>query len=83
MSDAEFDLLDELYFVQPYAHLKETLGWDDKQLLETLDLLYQSGLIKCLEDPDKERFDQVDIFSEGSKLMFLATKKGLMAHNAL
>ena len=83
MSDAEFDLLDELYFVQPYDHLKETLGWEDKQLLETLDLLYRAGMIKCLAEPDRERFDLVDIFSEGKNLMFLATKKGLMAHNAL
>ncbi len=83
MSDAEFDLLDELYFVQPYDYLKVALGWEDKQLLETLDLLYQAGMIKCLAEPDQERFDPVYIFSEGKKLMYLATKKGLMAHNAL
>jgi hypothetical protein len=83
MSDAEFDLLDELYFVQPYEYLKESLGWGDEHLLETLDLLYKAGMIKCLAEPDRERFDQVDIFSEGRNLMYLATKKGLMAHNAL
>lgn len=83
MSDAEFDLLDELYFVQPYDHLRDTLGWKDDQLLETLDLLFQEGMIKCLSQPDRERFDRVDIFSEGKNLLFLATKKGLMAHNAL
>ena len=83
MSDAEFDLLDELYFVQPFDYLKENLGWEDDHLLETLNSLYQEGLVKCLEEPDRERFDQVDIFREGKNLMFLATKKGLMAHNAL
>lgn len=83
MSDAEFDLLDELYFVQPYEYLKETLGWEDEHLLETLNSLYQEGLVKCLTEPDREIFDQVDIFREGKNLMFLATKKGLMAHNAL
>jgi hypothetical protein len=83
MSDAEFDLLDELYFVQSYEHLRETLQWEDGKLLETLNSLYLEGLVKCLSEPDRERFDQVDVFSEGKQLLFLATKKGLMAHNAL
>jgi hypothetical protein len=83
MSDEEFDLLDELYFVQPFSYLQETLGWDDLPLLETLASLYKEGFIKCLSSPDQERFDQVKIVEEGKTLYFLATKKGLMAHNAL
>lgn len=83
MSDAEFDLLDELYFVQSYEYVRDTLGWEDEVILETLNSLYQDGLIKCLETPDEERFDVVDIFEEGKTLFYLATKKGLMAHNAL
>lgn len=83
MSDAEFDLLDELYFVQSYQYLRETLDWEDHLLLETLDSLYRGGMIKCLLTPDNERFDQVNVIEEGRNLYFLATKKGLMAHNAL
>lgn len=83
MSDREFDLLDELYFVQPYSYLQESLGWEDEVLLETLTSLYTKGMIKCLSGPDEERFDQVNIFVEGKSLYFLATKKGLMAHNTL
>lgn len=83
MSDAEFELLDELYFVQPFTYLKETLAWEDQLLLETLDSLYGKGWIKCLQSPDEERFDQVNVTEEGEDLYFLATKKGLMAHNAL
>jgi len=83
MSDAEFDLMDELYFVQGYAYLKDSLGWEDLLLKETLTSLYNKGMIKCLSGPDEERFDQVDIFKEGENLFFLATKKGLMAHNTL
>ncbi|MBN7811674.1 hypothetical protein J0A68_11985 [Algoriphagus sp. H41] len=83
MSDAEFDLLDELYFVQPYTYLSEALGWEDSLLLATLDSLYGQGMIKCLQSPDEERFDPVEIGREGKSLYFLATKKGLMAHNAL
>ena len=83
MSDQEFELLDELYFVQNYEYLKESLGWEDDVLLTTLHLLYQEGMIKCLSTPDHERFDGVDIFSEGRNLFYLATKKGLMAHNTI
>lgn len=83
MSDEEFDLIDELYFVQKYDFIKESLGWEDNQLLDTLNSLYLSGMIKCLKAPDTERFDVVDIFSEGKNLFYLATKKGLMAHNTL
>ncbi|GMQ30335.1 hypothetical protein [Algoriphagus confluentis] len=83
MTDAEFDLLDELYFVQHFSHLKDSLGWENQLLLKTLTSLYSSGLIKCLSSPDEERFDQVDVYSEGEDLYYLATKKGLMAHNAL
>ena len=83
MSDLEFDLLDELYFVQGFAYLLESLGWQDEVMLETLTSLYKNGMIKCLLSPDEERFDQVDIFKEGKELYFLATKKGLMAHNTL
>ena len=83
MTDPEFELLDELYFVQSYQYIKESLGWEDELLLSTLNALYQRGLIKCLESPDEERFDLVDVPEEGRNLFFLATKKGLMAHNAL
>lgn len=83
MSDEEFDLLDELYFVQNFDYIKDSLGWEDDLILRTLHRLYLGGMIKCLTTPDTERFDVVDILSEGKNLFYLATKKGLMAHNTL
>ncbi|WP_026956628.1 hypothetical protein [Algoriphagus vanfongensis] len=81
MSEDEFDLLDELYFVQPYTYLQDTLEWESARILTTLASLYAKGFIKCLQGPDEERFDQVDILKEGESLLFLATKEGLLAHN--
>lgn len=81
MNDEEFDLMDELYFVQPYSYLLEILDWEDELLLSTLQYLFSQGYIKCLDDPDRERFGAVDIMKEGTGLYFLATKNGLMAHN--
>tara|TARA_R110002124_G_scaffold160114_1_gene327285 strand:+ start:112 stop:363 length:252 start_codon:yes stop_codon:yes gene_type:complete len=83
MNDQEFDLMDELYFVQPYGYLLETLNWEENLILSTLHSLFSQGYIKCLDDPDSERFGEVDILKEGKDLYFLATKKGLMAHNTL
>jgi hypothetical protein len=83
MTDAEFDLIDELYFVQPFEYIKESLKWEDELLLQTLQSLYAQGYVKCLETPDRERFDEVDVLKDGKKLFFLATKKGLMAHNSI
>lgn len=83
MTDAEFDLIDELYFVQPYEHIRETLKWEDELLLQTMKSLYSQGYVKCLQTPDHERFDEVDVLKDGKGLFFLATKKGLMAHNSL
>ena len=83
MSDEEFDLMDELYFVQPYGYLLETLDWEEELLLSTLQSLFLQGYIKCFGDPDSERFGAVDIMNEGKDLYFLATKNGLMAHNTL
>jgi hypothetical protein len=83
MTEEEFDVMDELYFVQPFQYLKETLEMEEPKILKALDSLYQQGLIKCLRSPDEECFNKVDIFKEGENLFFLATKKGLMAHNTL
>jgi len=81
MSEEEFDLLDELYFVQPYNYLKETLGWDDEKLLVNLQELNNKGFIKCLSHPDREIFDNIQISEKGTEYFYLATKKGLMHHN--
>ena len=83
MSEKEFDLLDELYFVQSYTFLKETLGWEDGQLLVILQQLYDKGYIKCLTHPDQELFENVNIQGEGTGYYYLATKKGLMNHNSI
>ncbi|MHA7130945.1 hypothetical protein [Algoriphagus namhaensis] len=81
MTDHEFDLLDELYFVQPYSHLVDSLGWEEALILQVLVDLRQKGWIKCLRSPDEEVFGAVDILAEGKNFYYLATKEGLMKHN--
>ncbi|WP_209330597.1 hypothetical protein [Lunatimonas salinarum] len=83
MSDDEFDLLDELYFLQSYDQLKEETGWDDHRLLAVLGQLYIKEYIKCYHAPDQEVFDGADLNRNGASYYYLATKKGLLKHNAL
>jgi hypothetical protein len=83
MSETEFELMDELYFVQHYSFLKEELQWEDDQILSNLESLHEQEWIKCLRTPDEEIFNVVDFKKEGKKLFYLATKKGLMAHNTI
>lgn len=83
MSETEFELLDELYFVQHYSYIKEALKWEDDRILDTLKSLHDQGLIKCLRSPDEEIFGTVNFMEEGDSLFYLATKKGLMVHNTI
>ncbi|MBD8490414.1 hypothetical protein IFO69_16800 [Echinicola sp. CAU 1574] len=83
MSEEEYELMDELYFVQPFSYLKETLGWEEERLLLVLQGLYERELIKCLKEPDREIFDEVEVVKEGRAYYYLATKKGLMEHNTM
>jgi hypothetical protein len=83
MSETEFELLDELYFVQHYSYLKGTLNWGDEKILDGLKSLHDQGLVKCLRSPDEEIFGEVNFMEKGDSLFYLATKKGLMVHNTI
>lgn len=83
MSEDEFDLLDELYFLQSFAYLKEVLKWEEGRLLTTLQQLYDQEWIKCYTSPDEEIFEKTDLHVAGQQYFYLATKKGLLNHNTI
>jgi len=82
LTDDEFDLLDELYFVQDYSLLKNELGWADERIMLTLDSLYKKAFIKLLLDHDAEfHSNETGESIPWKELYFLASKQGLKAHN--
>jgi hypothetical protein len=85
MTDLEFDVLDELYFVQPFADLQQSLDseLDLKVLVQTLYDLEQKGWVKCLHPNRDEPIaaEELDIINQYAQYCYLATKAGLMAHN--
>lgn len=82
MTELEFDVLDELYFVQSFDYLVKEINVDSSSLKHTLGKLLEKGWIKCFHDGVNEVFeDELDFDHNYKKYHYLATKQGLMAHN--
>jgi len=82
MTDIEFDVLDELYFVQPFSYLIEELDLDELELKDTLAILVDKGWIKCFLNMQEEALNhEVKLEEKYKEYFYLATKAGLMAHN--
>ena len=83
MTDFEYDLLDELYFVIRFRDLKQALNWSEPLLLAQLTLLLQKNWVKCLDLQDHIlAFPPEDLAQYYNDCLFLATKEGLQAHNS-
>jgi len=82
MTDDQFDLLDELYFVQSFDYLQETLEWAEVRLKETLKSLIEKGWVKCYQSSKAEIIlEDIDFDEFHTHCFYLATKAGLLAHN--
>ncbi|ARS34658.1 hypothetical protein [Pontibacter actiniarum] len=85
MSNNEFDILDELYFVTAYPDLKSTLSLTDSELCAALQSLIQQGYVRILyPDQDTEHtYDETTFGQHCQQYYFLATKAGLVVHNSI
>lgn len=82
MTDTEFDILDELYFLQSYGYLLSALHFNDSTLRKNLKSLIEKGWVKCYETPtDEISFEEGKFEKEYSKYYYLASKQGLLVHN--
>ncbi len=83
MSDTEFDVLDELYFVQSFKALHGQLKISEDALKETLAELIRQGWVKILQSQDEEISpDEANFDVHYANYYYLATKAGLLAHNS-
>lgn len=84
MTDIEFDLLDQLYFVQSFEELLKELQITDDELKALLIEMVQKGWVKVMDKQTDEEIVDVDIWiKKCSSFFYLATKKGLFAHNTI
>ncbi len=80
MDNEEYDILDELYFVISYTELEDNLDMTEESIMKTLIKLASKGWIRIYENSDKE-LDDFDLISNFKSYYYLASKKGLLAHN--
>ena len=82
MTELEFDILDELYFVIGFKELTDTLAMEETLLKEQLLNLIEKGWVKIMEPISDVEVESTSDFDVRYKdYFYLATKKGLMAHN--
>ncbi len=83
MTNAEYDVLDELYFIRSYKDLAESLDMSEVDLKLTLEKSLSRGWIKCYISPIEEIEPYIrKLESEYWKYHYLATKAGLCANNS-
>lgn len=82
MTDNEFDVLDELYFVQPFNAILEETQLAESELKEVLSGLLNKGWVKCFGDRQAEMpIAPSDLENDLTSYFYLATKEGLLVHN--
>lgn len=80
MDEVEYDLLDELYFVTSYPELEANVDMPEQEIQKALISLASKGWIRVYENSDKE-LDDFDLIRNFRSYFYLASKKGLLAHN--
>ncbi len=82
VTDLEYDVLDELYFVIPFRQLQDTLELKEDELRNVLQTLFRKGWAKCMDAEHQElASDEIDFPHRYREYLYLATKAGLMAHH--
>lgn len=83
MTDSEFDVLDELYFVTSFRDLRLKTGLSAADLTQALRSLLEQGLVRSFwPDPDTElAYEESSFGALSQDCFYLASKEGLLQHN--
>ena len=82
MTDLEYDLLDELYFVISFDALQKALNWEKLSIQEQLKNLLEKQWVKCIEPTTMIDVAVDVVIQDHHSYLYLATKKGLLAHHS-
>ena len=83
MTDEEFDIIDELYFVTAYQDLKDATAFSDESLKTNLINMARNGWIRIYKSVDEEsELEQLDLDKDFKAYFYLASKKELFEHNS-
>jgi hypothetical protein len=82
MTDIEFDILDELYFIKTFAQLQAVFNDQTVDLEQALWQLVEKDWVKIVDGSDQEiKVSKMEYCVQKDNLRFNATKSGLKAHN--
>lgn len=83
VTDAEYDILDELYFVTSFRDLSHKTGLPASELAHHLRSLLEQGLVRSFwPDPDTElAYEESSFGAISQDSFYLASKEGLLQHN--
>ena len=82
MTETEDLIIDQLYFVTPFATLNKELHLDDDKIGPELWSLIAKGWVKCFKDPENEIQVTAEEFNNNFRnYHYLASKQGLLEHN--
>jgi len=83
MTDEEYDILNELYFLTAFKELSDACGLEPKKLKTALWNMIIKGWVNCFKNYDQEiNPTKKDFEYQFTNYHYLASKKGLLAHNA-
>ena len=86
MTNIQFQIIDELYFVTSFDDLLREVEIDDIELIGELKTLLQSGWVEqfIFNQEQKNYIKQKHpVFDTISSHAYLATKEGLLKHNGM
>ena len=82
MTEPEFEMLDELYFIKNLEDLRKELKSAEYDIREELWKLIQKGWVRATVHKDQEvNLTEEDFQRDVNNYYFIATKNGLLAHN--
>lgn len=83
MTELEFDILDEMYFIISFDQLIQKVSCSEEELKDTLQVLLNKGWIKLAEPLENQVVPpvQFNISADPYRYHYLITKEGLLAHN--
>jgi hypothetical protein len=85
VTDQEFEVLDELYFVTSFKALITAVGWSSDEVFKPLSEMVEKGWVKCLDPTSEQEVEcksATELRNKVEQVLFLATKKGLFEHNS-
>ncbi len=85
LSDIEFDILNAIYFVEPFAHILEECKEKPAIVSDVLKKLIDRKMVVPMQwDENKAEYIRSYMYDSDNMhaYYYLATKDGLMAHNS-